>query len=105
MKAVKSWENSKTNSKFNLEFNIEAINLVRQPGQSIPGVAKNLGISDSALRKWLRQDEIDGGRGPSNALTTTEKEELTELRRENRQLRMEKEILKKAAAFFAKEQM
>jgi len=51
----------------------------------------------------VQQSEVDAGRGPAGALTTAEKEELTRLRKENRELRMERAILKRAAAFFAKE--
>jgi len=55
------------------------------------------------MRTWLRQADIDEGKGPAGALTTAEREELADLRRENKTLRLEREILKKAAAFFAKE--
>ena len=55
------------------------------------------------MRTWLRQADIDEGKGPAGALTTAEREELAGLRRENKTLRLEREILKKAAAFFAKE--
>jgi transposase len=63
-----------------------------------------LDLTETALRDWVRQAEIDAGRGTTpGALTTEEREELGRLRRENRTLRMERDILKKATAFFAKE--
>ena len=62
-----------------------------------------LGIGESALRRWVEQAEVEAGRGPEGALKRSEREELVELRRENRRLRLEREILKKATAFFAKE--
>jgi transposase-like protein len=85
------------------EFKAETVKLVRQGGRSIGQVAVDLGLADSLLRTWLRQAAVDGGQGPPGALTTAEKEELSQLRRENKVLRMEREILKKAATFFAKE--
>ena len=66
-------------------------------------VARELDLTESALRRWVQQYEVDHGPNPSGALTTEEKTELRTLRREVRVLREEREILKKAAAFFAKE--
>jgi transposase len=83
------------------EFRAEAAKLVRDGGRPLAEVARDLGVSAESLRHWVRQEEID--RGQSEGLTTAEKEELRRLRRENRILRDEREILKKAAAFFAKE--
>jgi len=74
---------------------------VGNSGKRIGTIARELG--ETALRRWVRQAEIDAGRGPTGALTTSEGEELGQLRRENQRLRMEREILKKAPAFFAKE--
>src|SRR5580658_4427180 len=85
------------------EFKMETVKLVRGGGRSIGQVARDLGLADSLLRKWVRQATIDEGSGPPGALTTAEKEELSQLRREVRVLRMEREILKRAATFFAKE--
>lgn len=83
------------------EFRRRAIELARQPGSSVAKVAKELGISESGLRRWMAQDDIDAGR--KEGLSTAEREELTRLRRENRRLEMEIEILKRASAYFARE--
>ncbi|GAC1670759.1 MAG: hypothetical protein NVS9B8_13860 [Candidatus Limnocylindrales bacterium] len=83
------------------EFRAEAICLARAPGHSIRRVAMDLGISNESLRRWVIQADID--RGDSPGLSTDERAELVRLRRENRTLRIEREILKKAAAFFARE--
>ena len=88
---------------FTKEFKAEAARLCQAGDRSIAQVAKDLGITESSLRSWVRQAEIDDGSGPSDALSSDERNELTRLRRENRRLQMEREILKKAAAFFAKE--
>ena len=85
------------------EFRAQAVELVRTSGKSILEVARELGVSGEGLRRWVRQAEADAGRGRPGELTTDEKAELQRLRRENRVLREEREILKKAAAFFAKE--
>lgn len=89
--------------KFTAEFKAETVRLVRESEESIGQIARNLDLTESALRNWVRQAEIDEGRGPAGALTTEEREELRRLRRENQRLRLEREILKKATAFFAKE--
>ena len=62
-------------------------------------------VWETVLRRWIKQADIDEGRGPEGALTTGEREELSRLRRENKQLLMEREILKKATAFFAKQSL
>ena len=89
--------------KFTPEYKAETVRLVAESGKTIGEVARDLDLTESALRNWVKQSEIDAGRGPAGALTSEEREELRRLRRENKQLRMEREILKKATAFFAKE--
>ena len=84
------------------EFREEAVRLVREGGKSMGHVAKDLGIADQSLRNWVKQTELDAGRR-TDGLTNEERAELRRLRRENRVLREEREILKKAAAFFAQE--
>jgi transposase len=85
------------------EFRAEAVQLVRSSKKAVSQMAKDIGVSESALRKWVRQADIDEGKGPEGALTTEEKAELTRLRRENRQLTMERDFLKKVSSFFARE--
>jgi len=83
------------------EFRARAIELARERAKPLEQIARDLGISPSCLRNWVKQAEIDDG--TREGLTTEERAELVRLRRENRVLRMEKEILGKAAAFFATE--
>jgi transposase len=88
---------------FTAAFKADAVKLVRAGGRSVGQVAKDLDLTETALRQWVRRVEIEIGEGPPGALTQAEREELVKLRRENKRLQMEREILKKAAAFFAKE--
>jgi transposase InsO family protein/transposase-like protein len=78
------------------EFKREAVQLYRSSGKSIPKMAKDLGIASESLRRWISQHEVD--EGEREGLTTSEREELSRLRRENKTLRQEREFLKKAAA-------
>jgi transposase len=86
---------------FTDEFKAGAIRLVLDEGKTIPQVARDLDLTQSALRAWVERARADRGKGKPGVLTTAEKEELARLRKENRELRMDREILKKAAAFFA----
>lgn len=93
----------KKRRSFSKDFKLEAVKLVKEGGLSAFRAAKDLGLYETCLRRWIKQYEIDHGKGPAGTLTTAEKEELRRLRREVRTLRMEREVLKKATAFFAKE--
>ena len=88
--------------KFTPQQKADAVRLVHQVG-NLSKVARDLDLNPNVLRSWRRQAEIDAGKGPGGALTTDERAELTRLRRENRTLEMERDFLKKAAAFFAKD--
>ena len=86
---------------FSREFKISAVSLVQQQGYSVVQAAKSLGVEPTSLRGWLKQYPLDGA--PANESPAGVQAELRRLREENRRLLMEREILKKAAAFFAKE--
>jgi transposase len=88
---------------FTPEFRAEAVRLVREGSKSLPQVAKDLDLTESALRNWVREADGDAGKESAGALTGAEREELVRLRKEVRHLEMERDFLKKAAAFFAKE--
>ena len=87
---------------FTEEFKAGAVRLVLDEGKTIAQVARDLDLSANSLSAWVRQARADRSHGKTG-LTTEERAELARLRKENRELRMEREILKKAAAFFAKE--
>jgi transposase len=88
---------------FTKAYKAEVIELIRKSGKSIGAIAKELDLTETAVRAWVRQAKVDAGQGPVGALTTAEREELAQLRRRVKTLEMEREILKKATAFFAKE--
>jgi transposase len=91
----------KTRPPYPPEFRAEAVRLVRAGDTSLAQVARDLGVSNWTLRLWVKRAQIDAGE--AEGLTTDERAELARLRRENRVLREEREILKRAAAFFARE--
>jgi transposase len=84
-----------------LEFRREAVALLKSSGKTVPQLAGELGISPQSLRNWARQIGVDAGK--SDGLTSAEREELRRLRREVKTLTEEREILKQAAVFFAKD--
>ena len=95
---------TKKRKYYSKQFKIDAVKLVTEQGYKVSEAARNLGIHHSSLRRWKKQLETDGNQAfPGKGHMTTEKEELYRLRKENKRLRMEREILKKAAAFFANE--
>ena len=91
----------RTRRKFSDEFKRDAVQIVRTSGKSIAEVARELGIHDSSLGNWVKQDQVN--RGEREGMTSDERQELVELRRENARLRMERELLKRAAAFWVRE--
>ena len=88
---------------FTAEFKADAVRLVREGTRSVQQVAAELDLTETSLREWVTRAGIEAGRGPSDALTTAERAEFAQLRRDVKRLEMEREILKKATAFFAKE--
>ena len=95
---------SKTRKSYSKQFKIDAVKLITEQGYKISEAAQNLGINPYVLRRWKNQFETDRDQAfPGKGHMTPEKEELHSLRKEVRQLRMEREILKKATAFFVKE--
>ena len=90
-------------SRYTAEFRADAVSLARTSGKPIAAIAHDLGINAQSLRNWIHQAAIDAGNGRRGELTSAEREELRRLRRENLVLQQERAILKKAAAFFAKE--
>src|SRR5262249_13226678 len=95
---------NKKHRKFTDDFKANAVGLVVDQGMGADAVAKDLGIPRATFYRWLKQARIDRGEvAPSSALSPDERRSLVELEKENRELRMERELLKKWAAFFAKE--
>jgi transposase len=88
--------------QFSDEFKASAVRLVLEEGKTVGAAAHDLDLTETALREWVRRAQADRTKGRTG-LTTAEREELARLRKENRQLRLEREILKNAAAFFASE--
>ena len=82
-----------TRRKFTSEFKAQAVRLVLEEGKHVAEVARDLDVHASVLGNWVKQAKVDRGKGPPGALTTEEKAELAQLRRENRTLRMERDIL------------
>ena len=91
--------------QFTPEFKAGAVRLVIVEGRSISQVAKDLDLASSALGSWVAQARAGAGAGSPGSLTSADREELIRLRRENRQLRMERDILKKTGAYFAKDSL
>jgi len=93
----------KTRRKFSDEYKAETVRLVRESGKTVGAVSRELGLTETAVRRWVDQAMAPVTPAAIGLLTVEERGELNELRREVRTLRMERDILKKATAFFAKE--
>lgn len=89
---------------FTPEFKAEAVRVVRTTGKSVAVVARELDLTETCLRAWVQQAGVDEKQDPRGALTSDERTELTRLRRELRAVEMERDFLKKTAAYFAKSQ-
>ena len=98
---MSSTSERRTRRKFTDEFKADAVSMVLDDERRIVDVAEALGIGDGMLGNWVRQARID--RGEREGLTTEEKAELARLRKENARLRMERDLLKRATAFWVKE--
>ena len=95
---------TKKRRNYSKQFKIDAVKLLTEQGYKISEAARNLEINHNSLRRWKKQFETESNKAfPSKGRMAPEKEELHRLRKENKRLRMEREILKKATAFFAKE--
>jgi transposase-like protein len=94
-------KNRRTRRKFSDEFKRDAVEIVRVSGKPIAEVARELGIYDTTLGNWVNHDQVN--RGEREGLSSAERLELSELRRENARLRMERELLKRAVAFWVTE--
>jgi transposase len=88
---------------FSEEFRAGAVRLVLEEGKSAGAVARDLDLTESALRSWVARAQAERTKGKSGGLTAAEREELARLRKENRELRLERDTLKKATAIFAKQ--
>src|SRR4051794_36376263 len=89
--------------KFTPQFKADAARLVMTGGKTFAEVTEEFDLTETALREWVRRAEADAGKGPPDALTTSERAELVDLRKRLKRAEMERDILKKATAFFAKE--
>lgn len=96
-------EEKRTRRKFTPEYKAEVVRLVIESGRSSFAVAKEIGLAASVVRNWVKQAEIDRGVGGVGPLTSAERDELASLRREVKNLRVEREILRKATVLFARE--
>jgi transposase-like protein len=88
---------------FTPAFKADAVRLCRVGDRSIAQVAKDLDLTETALREWVHHADVDAGKGPADALTSVDRAELARRRRKIKQLQMGREILKKAAKYFARE--
>jgi transposase len=102
MSTMTDTKRKRSRRSFTDDYKAGAVRLVLDEGQTVAAAARDLGLTESSLRNWVEHARADRTQGKTG-LTTAEREELARLRKENRILQEEREILKKAAAFFAKE--
>lgn len=93
----------KQRRKFTDEQKAEAVRIVNRSGKPVSHIAREMGLTESALRQWVKQAQIEHNQSPQGALTTAERQELTQLRREVKRLQLERDFLKKVSTFFAQE--
>src|SRR5687767_8762819 len=103
MATMAETKSRRTRRSFTDDYKAGAVRLVLDEDKTVAAAARELGLTESSLRNWVEQARADRTKGRSG-LTTEERAELASLRKDNRELRMERDILKKAAAFFAKNQ-
>ena len=103
MSTMAETRSRRSRRRFTDEFKQQAVRLVLDEGKSVGAIARDLDLTETALREWVKRAQADRSKGRTG-LTTAEREELARLRKENRILQEERDILKKAAAFFAKHQ-
>lgn len=89
--------------KFTAQFKADAVRLVTTGAKTVAEVTAQFDLTETALREWVKRAQADAGKGPPDALTTAERAELVDLRKRLKRAEMERDILKKATAFFAKE--
>jgi transposase len=94
-------QSKRARRSFSKQFKAEVVALVRQDGNTAGSVARDLDLTETAVRAWVRQADVDDGR--RDGLSSSERDEIAALRKENRVLREERDILKRATAFFARE--
>ena len=94
-------QSKRARRSFSKQFKAEVVALVRQDGNTAGSVARDLDLTETAVRAWVRQADVDDGR--RGGLSSSERDEIAALRKENRVLREERDILKRATAFFARE--
>lgn len=103
MSKKKNQKPKRPRRKHSPEYKAEVVRLCRDSGKSPEVIGQEMGLSGSLVRSWIRQTEVDAGGGGEGPLTSSEREELAQLRREVKHLRQERDILKRATAFFVKE--
>ena len=104
MSTMTDTQGRRTRRSFTDDYKTGAVRLVLDEGETVASAARDLGLTESSLRNWVEQARADRTKGKTG-LTTAEREELGRLRKEVRELRMERDVLKKAAAFFARDHL